>query len=207
MRTSPTGKCRNNSHGLTWSINTQAQSTTKYESKCKIYRDFHANHSGFTFVELMVVVGIFTIVLLFSIPVFRQIHLTSNASDHVTGLIVFLENLKLRAMVENKNFTLYMDSGSGKIYVTDDTMDEDARQVALTNGVSLKGDLQLLNLEFPDDDTRPDDDKSICFFSKGYSDRVLIHVREESREMTIQLCMFQKKVHLIDRYVSYDDCI
>ncbi len=207
MRTSPTGKCRNNSHGLTWSINTQAQSTTKYESKCKNYRDFHVNHSGFTFVELMVVVGIFTIVLLFSIPVFRQIHLTSNASDHVTGLIVFLENLKLRAMVENKNFTLYMDSGSGKIYVTDDTMDEDARQVALNNGVSLKGDLQLLNLEFPDDDTRPDDDKSICFFSKGYSDRVLIHVREESREMTIQLCMFQKKVHLIDRYVSYDDCI
>ncbi len=207
MRTSPTGKCRNNSHGLTCSINTQAQSTTKYESKCKTYWDFHVNHSGFTFVELMVVVGIFTIVLLFSIPVFRQIHLTSNASDHVTGLIVFLENLKLRAMVENKNFTLYMDSGSGKIYVTDDTMDEDARQVALNNGISLKGDLQLLNLEFPDDDTRPDDDKSICFFSKGYSDRVLIHVREESREMTIQLCMFQKKVHLIDRYVSYDDCI
>lgn len=207
MRTSPTGKCRNNSHGLTWSINPQAQSTTKYESKCRTYRDFHVNHSGFTFVELMVVVGIFTIVLLFSIPVFRQIHLTSNASDHVTGLMLFLENLKLRAMVENKNFTLNMDSGSGKIYVTDDTMDEDARQVALNNGVSLKGDLQLLNLEFPDDDTRPDDDKSICFFSKGYSDRVLIHVREDSREMTIQLCMFRKKVHLIDRYVSYDDCI
>jgi len=155
----------------------------------------------------MVVVGIFTIVLLFSIPLFRQIHLTSNASDHVSGLILFLENLKLRAMVENKNLTLYMDSGSGKIYVTDDTMDEDARLVALNNGISLKGDLQLRNLEFPDDDTRAGDDKSISFFSKGYSDRVLIHVREKSREMTIQICMFQKKVHLIDGYVSYDDCI
>jgi len=207
MRTSPTGTCRNNSRGLTWSIDTQAQSITKYGSKYKTFWDFHVNHFGFTFVELMVVVGIFTIVLLFSIPVFRQIHLTSNASDHVSGLIFFLENLKLRAMVENKNFTLYMDPGSGKIYVTDDTMDEDARQVALNNGVSLKGDLQLLNLEFPDDDNRPTDDKSICFFSKGYTDRVLIHVREDSREMTIQLCMFRKKIHLIDRYVSYDDCI
>jgi len=176
MRTSPTGKSRNNS-------------------------------SGFTFIELMVVVGIFTIVLLFSIPLFRQIHLTSNASDRVSGLIFFLENLKLKAMVENKNFTLYMDSGSGKMYVTDDTMDADARQVALTNGISLDGDLQLLNLEFPDDKTRAGDDKSICFFSKGYSDRVLIHVRQESQEMTIQVCMFQKKVHLIDRYVAYDDCI
>ncbi len=155
----------------------------------------------------MVVVGIFTIVLMFSIPLFRQIHLTSNASDHVSGLIFLLEDLKLRAVVENKKFTLYMDSGSEKIYVTDDTMDEDARQVALNNGVSLNGDLQLLNLEFPDDGTRAGDDKSICFFSKGYSDRVLIHVREESREMTIQICMFQKTVHLIERYVSYDDCI
>jgi prepilin-type N-terminal cleavage/methylation domain-containing protein len=207
MRTSPTGKCRNNSHGLTWLIDTPAQATTKYKSKFNSYKDLHINDSGFTFVELMVVVGIFTIVLLFSIPVFRQIHLTSNVSDHVSSLILFLENLKLRAMVENKNFTLHMDSGSGKIYVTDDTMDEDARQVALNNGVSLKGDLQLLNLEFPDDDTRPGDDKTICFFSKGYSDRALIHVREDSREMTIQLCMFQKKVHLIDQYVSYDDCI
>ena len=207
MPTSSIGKRRNNTHGLTWSIKTQAQSTTKYESKCKTYWDFHINHSGFTFVELMVVVGIFSIVLLFSIPLFRQIHLTSNASDHVSGLIVFLEDLKLRAMVENKNFTLYMDSGSGKIYVTDDTMDEDARLAALNNGVSLNGDLQLRNLEFPDDDTRVGDDKSICFFSKGYSDRVLIHVREGSREMTIQICMFQKKVHLIDGYVFYDDCI
>jgi len=155
----------------------------------------------------MVVVGIFTIILLFSIPLFRQIHLTSNASDHVSGLIFFLENLKLKAMKENKNFTLYIDSGSGKMYMTDDTMDEDARQAARNNSVSLDGDLQLLNLEFPDDASRASDDKSICFFSKGYSDRVLIHVREQRQEMTIQICMFQKKVHLIDRYVSYDDCI
>ncbi|PIE62472.1 MAG: prepilin-type cleavage/methylation domain-containing protein [Desulfobacter postgatei] len=175
--------------------------------KCKTCWDFHVNHSGFTFIELMVVVGIFTIALMFSIPVFRQIHLSSNASDHVSSLILFLENLKLRAVMENKNFTLYMDPGAGKIYLTDDTMDEDARQVALNNGVSMKGDLQLLNLEFPDDDTRLSDDKSICFFSKGYSDRALIHVRENSREMTLQLCMFQKKIHLIDKYVSYDDCM
>ncbi len=141
----------------------------------------------------MVVIGIFTIALLFSIPVFRQIHLTSKASDHVSGMMLFFEDLKHRAMVENKNFTLYVDSGAGKMYVADDTMDEDARQDALNNGISLNGDLQLLNLEFPDDGTRSGDDKTICFFSKGYSDRVLIHVREESREMTIQICMFRKK--------------
>jgi len=165
------------------------------------------NSSGFTFVELMVVVGIFTIVLLFSIPLFRQIHLTSNASDHVDGLVFFLEDLKVRAMAENKNFTLYMDCGSGKIHTTDDTMDADARQSAQNNAVSLAGDLELLDLEFPDDGHRADDDTRICFFSKGYSDRVLIHIREQRQEMTIQICMFRKKVHLISGYVSYDDCI
>lgn len=155
----------------------------------------------------MVVVGIFSIILLFSVPLFRQVHLTSNAPDQVSSLILFLENLKLKAMKENKNFILYMDSGSGKFYMTDDTMDEDARQAAQNNSVSLDGDLQLINLEFPDHDGRASDDKSICFFSKGYSDRVLIHVREQDQEMTIQICMFQKKIHLIDKYVSYDDCI
>ena len=89
MRMSPIGNYRNNSHRLNWLIDNQAQSKTKYKRKCKPYGDFRVNDSGFTFVELMVVVGIFTIVLLFSIPVFRQIHLTSNASDHVAGLIFF----------------------------------------------------------------------------------------------------------------------
>lgn len=185
----------------------QTQLKSKNESAPTTCLGYHTNQFGFTFVELIVVIGILTIGLLFSIPVFRQIHLTSDASDQVSGMLLFLENLKLRAIVENKNVTLYVDSGSGKMFVTDDTMDEDARQVALNNGVSLSGDLQVLNLEFPDDGSRPGDDKTICFFSKGYSDRALIHVREESREMTIQICMFQKKVHLIDRYVSYDDCI
>jgi prepilin-type N-terminal cleavage/methylation domain-containing protein len=185
----------------------QAQPKSKNERRSTTCLVGSLNHFGFTFVELMVVIGILSIALMFSVPLFRQIHFASGASDHVSGMILFLENLKLEAMVENKNITLYMDSGSGKMYVTDDTMDEDARQVALNKGVSLNGDLKLMNLEFPDDDTRPDDDKMICFFSKGYSDRALVHVREESREMTIQICMFQKKVHLIDRYVSYDDCI
>ncbi len=164
-------------------------------------------HLGFTFVELMVVIGILTVALVFSVPLFRQIHLASDASDQVSGMILFFENLKIRAMAEHKNITLYLDSVAGKMYVTDDTMDDDARQVALNNGVALNGDLKLLNLEFPDDDNRAGDDKTICFFSKGYSDRALVHVREEGREMTIQICMFQKKVHLIDRYVSYEDCI
>lgn len=167
----------------------------------------HLNHCGFTFVELIVVIGILSVALMFSVPLFRQIHLSSDASDHVSGMIRFFEDLKIRAMVENKNITLYMDSGAGKMYVTDDTMDEDARQAALNNGISLGRALKLLNLEFPDDDTRAGGDKTICFFSKGYSDRALVHVRDESREMTIQICMFQKKVHLIDQYVSYEDCI
>lgn len=207
MRISPTGKRRNNNHGLIRPNAIQTRPPTQQACILNSYRAVYGNHWGFTFIELMVVVGIFTIMLLFSIPLFRQIHLSPGASDHVSGLILFLEDLKLKAVAENKNFTLDVDCVSGRIYVTDDTMDRDVRQQALDNGISLGGDLQLLNLEFPDDDTRTGDDKSICFFSKGYSDRVLIHVREQSREMTVQVCMFQKKVHLIDRYVSYDDCI
>lgn len=185
----------------------QRRAKLKNEGSSTTCSACHLNHFGFTFVELIVVIGILTVALMFSVPLFRQIHLASDASDHVSGLIHFFEDLKLQAMVENKNITLYLDSGAGKMYVTDDAMDEDARQAALNDGIALNGDLTLLNLEFPEDDNRSEDDKTIRFFSKGYSDRVLVHVREESREMTIQLSMFQKKVHLIDRYVSYEDCI
>lgn len=202
MRTSPTGKKRSKKQQMSCPVigapGLGPQTAAEHD------RFFKA---GFTFIELIVVVGIFTFMLLFAIPMFRQINLTANASDQVSSLIVFLEDLKLKAMVQQKDFTLYMDPGSGKIYVTDNTMDEDARQQALNNGISLEGDLQLLNLEFADDDTRDPDDDGICFFAKGYSDRVLIHLKDDDRKITLQVCMFRKKVHLIDKYVSYDDCI
>ncbi len=38
------GAVPNNSHGLIWAINTQAQPTTKHESNLKTYWDFHIKY-------------------------------------------------------------------------------------------------------------------------------------------------------------------
>ncbi len=163
--------------------------------------------AGFTFVELVVVVGIFAVILLFSVPMFRQIYLSQGSSRKMSQLVSLIETLKQKAVIQNTTYTLHMDTHTGKAYITDETMDEQALQAAEQNSVYFNDGLELRNLEFPENDNRDSDDHTIRFFSKGFSDRALIHVREDDQEITIKISMFQKKVRLFDKYVSYDDCI
>ena len=165
------------------------------------------NQAGFTFVELVVVVGIFAIMLLFAVPLFRQINLTEGTTRSLAQFVSLIETLKQEAVIKNTTFVLHIDVQTGKVYTTDPSMDEEALMAAERKSVSFDDDLELRNLEFPEDESRSSDDTTIRFFSKGFSDRALIHVREDDQERTVKISMFQQKVRLIDKYVSYDDCI
>ena len=165
------------------------------------------NQDGFTFVELVVVVGIFAVMLLFAVPLFRQITLTEGTTRSLSQFVSLIETLKQEAVIKNTTFALHIDVQRGKVYITDPSMDEAALLEAERNSVSFDDDLELRNLEFPENESRSSDDTTIRFFSKGFSDRALIHVREDDQERTVKISMFQQKVRLIDKYVSYDDCI
>ncbi len=163
--------------------------------------------SGFTFVELVVVVSLMAVLLSFSIPLFRDVHLFSGGPEKPEKLAFLIQSLKHKAVAQNRDFFLHMDIHRGRVWVTDASMDAEALAKAEQEGISYSDKVRILNLEVPTGGGRDQNRHTLCFRRQGYSDRALIHLREGSEDITLGIRAFPTRVERFDRYVSYDDCI
>nr|NJM02610.1 prepilin-type N-terminal cleavage/methylation domain-containing protein [Desulfobacula sp.] len=82
--------------------------------------------SGFSFVELVVVITLIAVLVSFSIPLFRDARFFSGKSENASGLALLIRSLKTRAVEQDRDFFLHLDLHSGKVWVTDSTMDAGA---------------------------------------------------------------------------------
>ncbi len=163
--------------------------------------------SGFTLIELIVVISIVGTLLLFSFPLFSDLNLFSSSKGGEGDLVRLINDLKKRAVAQNIDFSLHMDRGSGMIWVADDTMDDEAREAAEEKGVHLFEDLSLLDVEFPGSKQENTLKYQIRFRSEGYSDFALIHLTKGEKKITLKIEPFLSQVQLIWRHIYFGDCI
>jgi prepilin-type N-terminal cleavage/methylation domain-containing protein len=162
--------------------------------------------SGFTLIELIVVISIVSILLLFSFPVLKNIDLFSNSANQVGDIVRLINDLKKRAIEKDLDFILHLNAGSGKLWVTDASMDDEAVEGAKETGVLLSEDLVILDVEFPGI-KKADGDYQIRFRSQGYSDFALIHIIAEEINFTLKIEPFLSQIQLLDTHVYLEDCI
>lgn len=163
--------------------------------------------SGFTFVELAVVICILSVLMLFSMPMFERIHLFSNKAPTTASLVSLIQSLKQSSISENKTFYLNININTGQVWVTHASMNREAQAEAFETAIVYDNGTIIQNLEYPD---RKRTDSSICqvqFFKEGCSDSVLVHLREKDEDVTLKIGTFLMKVERFNRYVSFDDCI
>jgi len=163
--------------------------------------------SGFTLIELIVVISIIAILLSFSFPVFRDISLFSDSTGQVGDIVRLINDLKKRAVEQNVDFILHLDSGSGMVWVTDVAMEDEARQTAKEKGVQFSNELILLDVEFPDTRETGAQEYQIRFNARGYSDFALIHMIEDEKNITLKIEPFLSQVQLLEDHVYFEDCI
>lgn len=163
--------------------------------------------SGFTLVELIVVVSIIATLLLFSFPVFRNRVLFSDSESQVGDIVCLINDLKKRAVVQNIDYLLHMDHGSGLVWVTNETMDDEAKEAAKEKGVLLSERIDIIDIEFPGIKRTGDVEHWIRFRKQGYSDFALIHVIENEKNITLKIEPFLPQVQLLNKHVYLEDCI
>ena len=163
--------------------------------------------SGFTLIELIVVISIVAILLVFSFPVFRNIDLFSDSETQVGDIVRLINDLKKRAVEHNIDFLMHMDSGSGMVWVTNDAMEDEARKTAKENGVLLSDEITILDVEFPGITHTGIQEYRIRFKSRGYSDFALIHVIENQKNITLKIEPFLSRVQVLSKHVYIKDCI
>ncbi len=180
----------------------------------KDIRDMTGNNKGFSFVELMVVMFILSILAFFTIPYFVSPGGAPQASGS-QALARLMVSLKRKAVQDNRDYLLHLDQVAGKVWVTvpdsdeqepqkdqNDHEEEDRGNAQTMTDLPLSG-VELLNQPDPEPS-----DTIIRFYSRGHSDAALIQVATEDGEaITLKLHPFLADPEIIQGHVSFHDCI
>jgi len=160
---------------------------------------------GFTLIELVVVITIMGVVLSFVLPTFHSFRLFSRSGTSAGKIAAAVSALKQRAVAEGRNYTLHMDPGIGRIWITHEFMEKEDREAAENNGMVLENGTFLVDVEFPGNPGSTDS-AEIFFSREGYSDMARIHLEGPENEITIIIEPFLAEVEIEKRYVSFDGC-
>ncbi len=162
---------------------------------------------GFTLVELIVVISIIGILLVFSFPVFKNMHFFPNAKNNIGKMARLVTDLKKRAIQTNVDHFLHIDSNSNMVWISNESMADELSESARENAISFSEDFSILDVQFHGETESGNNDYVIRFRKQGYSDFALIYIIENQNNLTLKIDPFLSRVQILNRHVVLEDCI
>jgi prepilin-type N-terminal cleavage/methylation domain-containing protein len=159
---------------------------------------------GFTLLELLVVLSLVSLMLLFTLPRIQDnpfLDNTRKVSVWITGTV---RTLKQKSVKEHRDYTLHVDINSGRLWVSDESMNAEALLEAERKGYLIPEDFRINKVEFPDRDSATPDRPAIHFSKRGYSDMALIQTEGDAgapRAFLIE--PFLPGVKIYDEQISF----
>ena len=162
--------------------------------------------NGFTLIELIVVMALIGCLLAFSIPRFHDTLLTNPTKKTSRWIIGTVKALKESSLREHRIYTLHVGLDTNTLWVTNETMTEEAVSEAAENGYKLPHNVRLLDVEFPVMGKVTTAHADILFYPQGYSDKALIHLANgDSGEHTYLIEPFLTEIIMHERYAGFND--
>jgi len=163
-------------------------------------------NQGFTLIELIVVITLISLMLFFAIPRFQVDVLSDNTNKVSRWIMVKVHSLKEKAVREQKLYVLHISLDSNRLWVTSEIMSQEELQAAEANGYELSDDINLLDVEYPDEEKISVGRADIYFYKKGYSDKAIIHISNDDNERRSFLIEpFLSRVRLYNKYIGFED--
>ena len=163
-------------------------------------------NQGFTLIELIVVITLISLMLFFAIPRFQVDVLSDNTNKASRWIMLKVHSLKEKAVREQKLYVLHISLDSNRLWITSEIMSQEEIQAAEANGYELSDDINLLDVEYPDEEKISVGRADIYFYKKGYSDKAIIHISNDDNERRSFLIEpFLSHVRLYDKYIGFED--
>jgi len=163
-------------------------------------------NSGFTLIEITVVISLISIMFFFTVPRFRNAVLTDSVNDTSRWIIGKVRVLKEYSTTKQKLTILHINMDSNKMWVSDETMTQEDLEKAHEKGFEIPEDVKVINVEYPQKGIVSAGQADICFYRAGYSDKVLIHIQgDDERKLSFLIEPFLPKVKLYEKYVDFED--
>jgi prepilin-type N-terminal cleavage/methylation domain-containing protein len=163
-------------------------------------------NSGFTLIELTVVISLISIMLFFAVPRFRNALLTDNVNNTSRWIIGKVRVLKEYSTSKQKLCILHVNMDSNKMWVSDETMTQEDLEKAHEKGFEIPEDVKVINVEYPQKGIISSGQADICFYRAGYSDKAFIRIQgDDEQKLCFLIEPFLPKVKLYEKYVDFEN--
>jgi general secretion pathway protein H len=162
------------------------------------------NTSGYTLIELIVVIVLLGLMFGLAIPKFRQGILSDNLNATSLRIIGLVENLREKAISDQVSYVLHLDIREGKLWSFASTASEEQQETARERAYQLPLDVNIEDV-WAWSSGKLYDEAIIRFSKKGYIEQAMIHLEsEDGRQLSLELTPFLGSIKIHDGYVDFD---
>lgn len=162
------------------------------------------HESGFTLLELIVVITLLGIMLVFTIPRFHDSIFLDQDKKAARWIIGKVRALKEASIRNQTNVTLHIDLDTQQYWETNESMAAEAIENAALNAASLPGDLKIADVEYPNRGKINSGRADITFYKKGYTDKVIIHCQNDTDYVSFLIEPFLSEVKIYETYTGFE---
>ncbi len=157
--------------------------------------------TGYTFIELTVVLSIIGVLLTLAAPVSRHTELSDQLKVATSEMVRLIRELRSESIFEQKTFILNFDLQSNRFWVCSSNMTANERKQKQEKAFSLPEGIRIISLSFKGEEVLSSSDTGITFTKKGYIRPAIISFgSEDGRGFTLELSPFLGRIKVLERY-------
>jgi len=159
--------------------------------------------SGFTLVELTVVVLLIGLVLSIVLPRVRETVLHDDLQRVINYIANTSRELRNQAARDHADHVLIIDLNGNRLWACrTDLSPEEKADTVMKGSYELPKGVRISDICQPGDGKTTEGEATITFNHQGYAEPTLIHLSEGDREATLYLEPFMEDVALYERYIE-----
>jgi prepilin-type N-terminal cleavage/methylation domain-containing protein len=167
-------------------------------------KDHQRAKTGFTLIELMVVMLLISIILAVAIPRFEGGFLQDPIKQFSRKMISTVRSLRSAAVQTQMQQTLVVDLNSQQLYVASPAKQDETGSAAPKKSFKLPDSLALVAVEFSGSDRVTTGNAQIHFYPAGYSDHAFIRLESGNEDRyTFVVQPLLPKVKLFEEWIDF----
>lgn len=163
------------------------------------------NHSGFTLIELIVVMALMGVVLFVAIPRLEGNPFMDDTKESSRWLISKIRTVRESAVRDQKDYVLHIDLDANRIWETQVDLEEEAAEKAASEARMLPDAFRVADVQYPRQEPQTNGQALINFYRSGFTDKALIHVLDDDSHLTFVIETFLSDVRILASYAGFED--